>query len=110
VRTKLVTQNQQFDVLAELAAAAPHAEQLQQRREHEIREKGEHPPMLPELTTAEIENGNLVLEPLTVRSEPWSTPFQIRQPIGPAPRAAAWLAGRARQESSGELRSHRLLT
>jgi hypothetical protein len=34
----LVTQNQQFDVLGELAATAPH-EQPQQRREPEIREK-----------------------------------------------------------------------
>jgi hypothetical protein len=62
-----VTQNQQFDILTELAATPPH-EQPQQRREHEIREREEHPPMLPELTAAEIENGNLVLEPLT----PWA--------------------------------------
>jgi hypothetical protein len=62
-----VTQNQQFDVLAELAATAPH-EQPQQRREHEIREREEHPPMLPKLTTAEIENRNLVLELLTIKA------------------------------------------
>ena len=60
---KLVAQNQQFDVLAERVAMAPH-EQRQQRREREIREREEHAPMLPELTTAEIENRNLVLEPL----------------------------------------------
>ncbi len=60
---KLVAQNQQFDVLGELAATAPH-EQPQQRREREIRERKEHRSMLPDLATAAIENPNRVLEPL----------------------------------------------
>jgi hypothetical protein len=47
--------SEQFDVLGELAAAAVD-EQPQQRREREIREGKEHPPMLPELAAAHIEN------------------------------------------------------
>src|SRR6266511_3937654 len=80
---KLVTQNQQFDVLGELAATAPH-EQPQQRREHEIRERKEHPSMLPELTTAEIENRNLVLEPL--RRDPGSILLEGARDPGAAER------------------------
>jgi len=61
---QLVAQNEQFDVLGELAATAPH-EQPQQRREREICERKEHRSMLPELATTAIENWNLVLAPLT---------------------------------------------
>jgi hypothetical protein len=61
---KLVPQNQQFDILGELAATTPH-EQPQQRREREIRERKEHPSMLPDLAPDDTENRNLVLEPLT---------------------------------------------
>jgi hypothetical protein len=50
---KLVAQNEQFDVLSELAATAPH-EQPQQRREREICERKEHRSMLPELATTVI--------------------------------------------------------
>src|SRR6266516_3954001 len=56
-------QNQQLDVLGELAAAAAH-EQPQQRREPEIREGKKHPPMLPDPAPADIRNRNLVLKPL----------------------------------------------
>jgi len=42
-----MAQNEQLDVLGELAAAAAH-EQPQQRRELEIREGKKHPPMLPD--------------------------------------------------------------
>jgi hypothetical protein len=64
---KLMAQNQQFDILGELAATALY-EQPQQRREGEIRERKEHRPMLPDPATATIENRNLVLEPLTAPS------------------------------------------
>jgi hypothetical protein len=57
-------QNQQLDVLGEIAAAAKH-EQPQQRRKREIRKGKEHPPMLPERTVTDSENRNLVLKPLT---------------------------------------------
>jgi hypothetical protein len=60
-----VAQNQQFDILGELAATIPH-EQPQQRREREIRERKEHPSMLADLAPDDIENRNLVLEPLTL--------------------------------------------
>jgi hypothetical protein len=42
-----MSQDQQFDVLAELAAATTR-EQPQQRREREIGEGKEHPAMLPQ--------------------------------------------------------------
>jgi len=58
-----MAENEQFDILGELAAAAAH-EQPQQRREREIRERRRHPPMLPEPAPADIQNRNLVLEPL----------------------------------------------
>jgi len=62
-----MVKNEQFDILGELAASAAH-EQPQQRREREIRERKEHPPMLPKLAPAYIENRYLVLEPLTMTS------------------------------------------
>jgi hypothetical protein len=64
---KLMSQDQQFDVLGELAVAASH-EQPQQRQEREIRERKEHPPMLADLAAVDIENRNLILEPLRVES------------------------------------------
>ena len=64
---ELMVKNEQFDILGELAASAAH-EQPQQRREREIRERKEHPPMLPKLAPAYIENRYLVLEPLTMTS------------------------------------------
>jgi hypothetical protein len=57
-----MAKNEQFDIVGELAAAATHEQQ--QRREREIRERKEHPPMLPDLAPDYIENRNLVLEPL----------------------------------------------
>jgi hypothetical protein len=60
---KLMAKNERFDILGELAAAATH-EQPQQRREREIRERKEHPSVLPDLAPDYIENRNLGLEPL----------------------------------------------
>jgi hypothetical protein len=48
--------NQQFDVLAELAAPTSD-EQPQYRGEREVNERKEHPPMLPELATARSRTG-----------------------------------------------------
>jgi hypothetical protein len=70
---ELMAQNEQFDILGELAAAAAH-EQPQQRREREIGEREEHPPMLPDLAPADIENRNLVLEPRRPMIMPTPTP------------------------------------
>jgi hypothetical protein len=77
---KLVARNQQFDVLGELAATAPH-EQRQQRREREMRERKEHQSVLPEFATALIENRNLGLEPLR-RIPPSNTPHVHTGPRG----------------------------
>ena len=52
---ELMPQNKQLDVLGELAVAATH-EQPPQRREREIGEGEEHPPMLPEPAAADIES------------------------------------------------------
>jgi hypothetical protein len=62
---QLMAQNQQFDLLGELAAAAPH-EQPQQRPEGEIRTGKEHPPKLPKPAVTDIQKRNLVLKPLTL--------------------------------------------
>jgi len=64
---QLMAQNQQLDVLGELAATVTH-EQSQQRREREISEGKEHPPMLPEPATDDIGSRNLVLKPFTTVS------------------------------------------
>ena len=50
-------QNEQFDVLGELAATAPD-QQPQQRREREVSEGKEHPPMLPESRPRSLESRN----------------------------------------------------
>jgi len=73
---KLVAQNEQFDVLGELAATAPH-ELPQQRREREICERKEHRSMLPELATAAIENWNLVLAPPSGTLRTSTRPFSL---------------------------------
>jgi hypothetical protein len=70
---ELMAKNEQFDILGELAAAATH-EKPQQRREREIRERKEHPPMLPDLAPDYIDNRNLVLEPLRVFIRPLERP------------------------------------
>ena len=62
---QLMAQNQQLNVLGELAATVTH-EQSQQRREREISEGKEHPPMLPEPATDDIGSRNLVLKPFMV--------------------------------------------
>jgi hypothetical protein len=72
---ELMAKNEQFDILGELAAAATH-EQPQQRREREIRERKEHPPMLADLAPDYIENRNLVLEPLRQSYRRGGHPFR----------------------------------
>jgi hypothetical protein len=64
---KLMTQNQQFDVLGELTAAAAH-EQPQQRREREVGKRKKHPPMLPDPDAPDIRSKNRVLKPLRPHS------------------------------------------
>src|SRR5438874_13806524 len=61
-------QNEQFDVLGELTAPSPD-DQPQHRREREVSERKDHPPMLSDRTPDCIESRNLVLEPLTFRQE-----------------------------------------
>ena len=58
---ELMSQHEQFDVFGELAAPAPD-KQPQHSREGEIGEGEEHPPMLPEPTTASGETRNLGFE------------------------------------------------
>jgi hypothetical protein len=60
---QLMAQNEQLDILGELAAAATH-ERPQHHREPEVRKRKEHPPMLPDRAPGDTENRNLVLEPL----------------------------------------------
>ena len=57
---QLMAQNEQLDILSELAATATH-QQPQQRREREIREGKEHPPDAPRAATADIANRKLDL-------------------------------------------------
>jgi hypothetical protein len=62
---QLMPQNNEFDVLGELAALASD-EQPQHRGEREVNEGKEHPPMLPEPAVTDLKGKKLVLKPLTV--------------------------------------------
>jgi hypothetical protein len=72
---KLMPQNEQFDVLGELATPAPD-EQPQHRREREISEREEHPPMLPESPLASVESWNRRFETsqVDIDDKQWSGP------------------------------------